>query len=52
MIIEKTFTSEKEIVTWISNPDNIDALKAKYPEKEYKADINLTLKQLEINERI
>lgn len=40
------------ITLWLSNSDNVEELKAKYPPKEYNAVVNLIDKQIEVTKKI
>ena len=51
MIVEKTFKSDITMTQWLSNPQNVEELKKKYPPKKYRADLNLIDKQVEIYEK-
>ena len=51
MIIEKKFTTEREMHQWLENPTNLDKLKRKYPPKKFSGKMNLIDKQIEINEK-
>lgn len=45
-IIGKTFTTDREMTSWLAVEANIDGLKAKYPAGEYSAELNLIDKQV------
>lgn len=52
MEIVKTFSNDMLMTIWLSNSDNVDELKSKYPPKEYDAVVNLMDKQIEVTKKI
>lgn len=38
-IIAKTFNSEKEMLDWLADKNNINDLKSKYPPPKYKGEM-------------
>lgn len=51
MIIEKIFQTDKQILDWLLDPDNLEALAIRYPPEKYSAGINLVNKQIIITEK-
>ena len=51
MQIVKTFKSDIEMTIWLSDKTNLDTLKKEYPVIEYRANLNLVDKQVEVTEK-
>ncbi len=51
MQIVKTFKSDIDMTIWLTDKTNLDALKKEYPVTEYRANLNLIDKQVEVTEK-